>query len=62
MGDVVFLLVRWEIVNDRKRTSMMHDVPRDFRHQLLEDDLSEYRWKDILHQVCIAFSNFVTYA
>jgi hypothetical protein len=44
------------------RTSMMHDVPRDFFHQLLERDVGELRWKDILNQVGIAFSDFVTYA
>ena len=44
---------------------MMHGVPRDFLeflHQLLEHDLGEFRRKDILDQVCIAFSDFVTYA
>jgi len=41
---------------------MMHDVPRDFLHQLLERDLGELRRKDILNQVGIAFSDFVTYA
>lgn len=40
----------------------MHDVPRDFLHQLLEDNLGEFGWKDILNQVRIAFSDFVTYA
>jgi hypothetical protein len=45
-----------------QRTSMMHDVPRDFLHQLLEHDLGEFRWKDILDKVRIAFSDFVTYA
>ena len=41
---------------------MMHDVPRDFIHQLFERDLSEFRWKDILDQICVAFSDFVAYA
>jgi len=41
---------------------MMHDVPLDFLHQLLEHDIGEFRWKDILDQVRIAFSDFVTYA
>jgi hypothetical protein len=40
----------------------MHDVPRDFLDQLLEHYLGEFRWKDILDQVRIAFSDFVTYA
>jgi hypothetical protein len=39
---------------------MMHDVPRDFLHQLLEHDLGEFRWKDILDQIRIPFSDFVT--
>ena len=43
-----------------QRTSMMHDVPRDFLHQILECDLGELRWKDILNQVRVAFSDFVT--
>jgi hypothetical protein len=40
----------------------MHDVPRDFLHQIFERELGELRWKDIFNQVRIAFSNFVTYA
>ena len=39
---------------------MMHDVPRDFLHQIFERDLGELRWKDILNQVRVAFSYFVT--
>ena len=45
-----------------QRTSMMHDVPRDFLHQLLEGNLGELTRKDILNQVRVAFSDFVTYA
>jgi len=41
---------------------MVHDVPRDFLHQLLEGDLGELTRKDILNQVRVAFSDFVTYA
>jgi hypothetical protein len=43
-----------------QRTSMMHDVPRDFLHQILECDFGELGRKDILNQVRIAFSDFVT--
>jgi hypothetical protein len=41
---------------------MMHDVPHHFLHQLFEHDLGEFRWKDILDVVRIAFSDFVSYA
>ena len=40
----------------------MHDVPRDFLHQLLECDLGELTRKDILNQVRVAFSDFVSCA
>jgi hypothetical protein len=45
-----------------QRTSVMHDVPRYLLHQVLERDLCEFRWKDILGQVRITFSNSVTRA
>jgi hypothetical protein len=51
------------IGRDGRRTSMMHDAPRDFLHQLFEQDLvGEFGWEDILDQVRIAFADFVTYA
>ena len=36
---------------------MMHDVPRDFLHQLLDHNLGEFWWKDILDQGRIALSD-----
>src|SRR5487761_1259903 len=45
-----------------QRTSVMHDVPCHFLHQILERDLCELGWKDILDQVRITFSDSVTRA
>jgi hypothetical protein len=45
-----------------QRTSMMHDIPRYLLHQVLERDLCELRWKDILDQVRITFSDLVARA
>jgi hypothetical protein len=41
---------------------MMHDIPRDFLHQIIECDLGELRRKEILNEVRIALSDYVTYA
>ena len=47
---------------EARRTSVMHDVPRYFIHQVLEHDLCELRWEDILDQIRITFSDSVAYA